>query len=144
MYIFQKVNKCGGCLKKGEIKNPRHFDNIFRAFIPFSPVKSLSSGLWYLKLSHGNLLRGFSWSLNLSSALVAQPLPSPLTLHAFIFLACFVSGFNCTVLCFNVVSHLCFSLSLLDNSFRYTGHGNRRWFMGRDGLSSPSPPRSLQ
>lgn len=37
-YIFPEVHKCGGCRKKGGIKNPRHFDNIFEAFIPFSPV----------------------------------------------------------------------------------------------------------
>lgn len=52
MYISWE---CGGCRKKGEIKDLRHFDNIFKAFIPFSPLARLSPGLWGLRLSRGNL-----------------------------------------------------------------------------------------
>lgn len=74
LYTFSKRwSRVGDAEKRGKMKNPRHFDNIFRAFIPYFPVKSLSLGLWDLKLSHGNPPKGSSWSLNLSSALVAQP-----------------------------------------------------------------------
>ncbi len=76
MYISQEVNLVGRCRKKGEIKKPRHFDNIFKAFIPFCPVKKLGLWLWDLKVSHGNLLRGSSWTLNLSAALIPEPLSS--------------------------------------------------------------------
>lgn len=37
------------------MKDLRHFDSVFKAFIPFYPLTMLSSGLWDLRLPHWNL-----------------------------------------------------------------------------------------
>lgn len=71
LYISQEVDKYSGHRKKGEMKDISRFDNISKAFIPFSPLERLSLGVAGFETISSR--KGSSWIVNLSSAIIAQP-----------------------------------------------------------------------
>lgn len=101
---FPKVEKCGIRREEAIIKDLTYFQNYLLSLCSSCPpykaqpgVKGLVTVMWEPSS------RGSSWILSQSAALIV-PTHSPLLLlHAFIFLACFVSGFRCKVLCSVVV-----------------------------------------
>lgn len=103
-YVSRKVDKCGIRQEKAKIKDLLYFDNhLLSLCSSFPSYKAQLGVVGLVTVIWEPSSRGSSWTLSQSAALIV-PIHSPLLiLHAFIFLACFVSGFRCKVLCSIVV-----------------------------------------